>query len=85
VLKITDNTMSLAVVGLRLRENERQEILTTMIPPVFESDINRGERRFFTMGADGGGYTTRFVLFSADGQPVSASLSIYMPSSEPPR
>jgi hypothetical protein len=73
--------MSLAVVGLRLRENERQEILTTMIP-VFESDISQGERRFFTMGADGGGYATRFVLFSADGEPVSASLSIYAPSSE---
>jgi hypothetical protein len=81
VLKITDNAMSLAVVGLRLRENERQEILTTMIP-VFESDISQGERRFFTMGADGGGYATRFVLFSADGEPVSASLSIYAPSSE---
>jgi len=57
------------VMGLRMRYNERQEFLVTTSPPVSENDSYfdaalRYSDFVFPIFADGGGYTTQFILFS---------------------
>ena len=52
------------VVGLRSRINERNEFLITTTSPVNESSIPATSDLMFPHLADGGGYTTQFILFS---------------------
>jgi hypothetical protein len=52
------------VLGLRSRRNERGDFLVTTTPPVAENSPTTPEL-FFPHFADGGGYSTQFILFSA--------------------
>jgi hypothetical protein len=57
------STAPVAVVGLRTRVNERGDLLMAATPPVSESSAAVSEL-FFPHFADGGGYTTQFVVFN---------------------
>jgi hypothetical protein len=73
LLRIT-STAPLAVIGLRSRTNERGDFLITTTPPVVESS-SAPAQLFFPHFADGGGYTTQFILFSG-GKPGSVNGTI---------
>jgi hypothetical protein len=60
----------ISVVGIRGRYNERGDFLLTTTTPTDESHPPTGEQ-FFPHFADGGGYTTQFILFN--GGPDQAS------------
>ena len=90
VLRITTSGSGLAVVGLRGRYNERGDFLITTTPPTNESAPATATPLFFAHLANGGGYTTQFVLFSGsayqsttgnlqfvgqDGSPLSLNLN----------
>jgi hypothetical protein len=62
VLRVSANTPSISVLGLRGRINERREFMITAIPAVNESTIALNSEWIFPHLADGGGYTTQFVL-----------------------
>ena len=65
VLRIsTTSPTGISVVGLRGRTNERGDFLITTTPPVDESSPATTAELVFPHLADGGGYTTQFVLFS---------------------
>jgi hypothetical protein len=51
-----------AVTGLRARYNERRDFLFTSTPPIVEGALSFGELVFPHL-ADGGGYTTQFILY----------------------
>jgi hypothetical protein len=77
VLKVTSSPAgSIAVSGFRVRQNERQETITTTISVVAESTAG-GSERFFPVFADGGGYATQFVMFGGLGQAGSGSLFLF--------
>jgi Copper type II ascorbate-dependent monooxygenase, C-terminal domain len=63
LLRIT-SASQISVVGLRSRTNERGDFLITTTPPVAENSPASAEL-FFPHFADGGGYTTQFILFSS--------------------
>lgn len=76
VLRITTTASSISVVGLRLRYNERGDFMLTTTPPTIENSAPGLADRFFPQLANGGGYTTQFILFSGtSGQVSSGSLS----------
>jgi len=52
------------VVGLRGRYNQRQDFLITTTSPVDEASLLTGAEYVFPHLADGGGYTTQFILYS---------------------
>jgi len=62
VLRITG--ANVAVTGLRGRYNERRDFIVTTTPPVDEASQLSTEELLFPQIADGGGYTTQFILFS---------------------
>jgi hypothetical protein len=74
ILRITTTSAGLSVVGLRTRINERDDFLITTTPPSNESRTTTMAPMFFPQVADGGGYTTEFVVFS--GSPGQASAGI---------
>jgi len=59
------------VIDLRGRYNERNDFLITTTPPINEAAPPATSPMFFPHIADSGGYTTQFILFSA--QPGSSS------------
>ena len=63
LLRIT-SAVSVGVVGLRKRTNERNELLITTTPPVAENASSLPEL-VFPHFADGGGFTTQFIMFGA--------------------
>jgi hypothetical protein len=66
----------LSVVSLRLRYNERGELLMTTMPPSNESDNPPTSELLFPQLVNGGGFTTQFILFSGSaGQMSSGNLS----------
>jgi len=66
-----------SVVGLRARYNERGDLLMTTLPTVNETTAPTTNDLFFPEFADGGGYTTQFILFSAAaGQQASGGLRL---------
>ena len=79
LLRITTTSAAgLAVVGLRGTTNERSDFLITTTPPVNESAAPVNAELFFPHFADGGGYTTRFILYSGSpSQSVQGSLLFY--------
>lgn len=79
VLRIsTTAPTGISVVGLRGRTNERGDFLITTTPPVDEAIPPTTAELVFPHLADGGGYTTQFVLFSgAAGQSASGTLRFY--------
>src|SRR5207302_1095796 len=75
VLRITTTSSGLSVVGLRTRINERSDFLITTTPPANESSPATSTPMFFPQVADGGGYTTQFILFSGTaGQATSGNV-----------
>jgi hypothetical protein len=64
VLRVSSSA-SFAVTGLRGRYNERNDFLITTTPPVNEATAASTSTLFLPHIADSGGYTTQFILFSA--------------------
>ncbi len=65
VLRIsTASSAGISVVGLRGRWNERNEFLMTTTQPISESQAPGSSEQFFPHFADGGGFTTQFILFN---------------------
>jgi TonB family protein len=74
VLRISAPQPGVSVVGLRGRYNERGEFLITTTPPASETaPTSLISSYVFPEVANGGGYTTQFLLFSrSGGQPTNA-------------
>jgi hypothetical protein len=74
----------IAVIGLRGEYNERQDFLVTTSMPANEATPPSSNEALFPHLADGGGYTTEFVLFSGSpGQASSGMLRFYSQSGAP--
>jgi hypothetical protein len=85
VLRIssTSSPSGIAVVGLRGRYNERGDFLITTTQPSDESAPAASSEQFFPHFADGGGYTTQFVLFNGStDQSSSGSLRFFSQSGQ---
>jgi hypothetical protein len=77
VLRISTTSGGLSVVGLRTRTNERGDFLFTTTPPSNENSPATTAPVYFPQVADGGGYTTQFILFSGSaGQTASGALQL---------
>jgi hypothetical protein len=77
VLRITTTSSGISVVGLRTRINERGDFLITTTPPANETGPATTVPMYFPQVADGGGYTTQFILFSGTaGQITSGILTL---------
>jgi hypothetical protein len=77
MLEIKTSGPGVAAAGLRGRYNERSDFLITTTPMLDESVAISGAQ-YFPHFADGGGYTTQFVLFSGTaGQTASGSLVFF--------
>jgi CubicO group peptidase (beta-lactamase class C family) len=75
------STTTISVVGLRGRYNERTDFLITTIPSLNEAAPASTGPLYFPHLADGGGYTTRFILFNGQaGQSSSGSLQLFTQS-----
>jgi len=72
VLRVT-GTSGLSVVGLRTRVNERGDFLITTTPVSNENSSSTAQM-LFPQVADGGGYTTQFVMFSGTTGQASAGI-----------
>jgi hypothetical protein len=84
VLRITTTSSGISVVGLRTRINERGDFLITTTPPANESSSPANMPMYFPQVADGGGYTTQFILFSGTaGQISSGILQLANPDGSP--
>lgn len=65
ILRIsTTSTFGVSVVGLRGRNNKRGDFLISTTPSVDENSLSSSGELFFPHFVDGGGYTTKFVVFS---------------------
>jgi hypothetical protein len=88
ILRITASA-PVAVIGLRGHYNELGDLLTSTTPPIDETAPASTDEMIFPQLADGGGFTTEFILFSAgigqtpssvfyfdddNGQPMTLSL-----------
>jgi len=85
VLRIsTPSPSGVSVAGLRTHYNELLDFLITTIPAMSESAPLSSSLRFFPQWADGGGYTTKFILFSgAPGQSGTGTLTFFSQSGQP--
>ena len=84
VLRISGTGIS--VVGLRGRYNERRDFLITTTTPVDESVAASSAPLVFPHFADGGGYTTQFILFSGSaGQTAGGELRFFDQAGRPVR
>ena len=84
VVRITTTSSGLSVVGLRVRFNERGDLLATTTPPANENSSTPLTPVFFPQVADGGGYTTQFILFSGTaGQNASGALQLVKQDGSP--
>jgi hypothetical protein len=67
----------ITIIGLRARYNERNDLLMTTTPPADESVPPPASGLYFPHFADAGGFTTQFVLFSAQpGETTSGTLQL---------
>jgi hypothetical protein len=67
VLRVSTSSPNLAVAGLRGRANERDDFLITTLPAQSESASPSTSELVFPHFADGGGYTTQFILMPISG------------------
>jgi len=74
LLRVSAASGPIAVVGLRGRYNERRDFLITTTPPASESIPLNLVEQFFPHFADGGGYTTQFILFNGSIDQASSGL-----------
>jgi len=78
------STANISVLGLRGRYNERGDFLMTTTPPTDEAAPASTSPLFVPHLADGGGFTTQFVLFSGTaGQSSSGTLQFFAQSGSP--
>jgi hypothetical protein len=83
VLRITA-PVEISVVGLRGHYNERLDFLVTTAQAVNENAPAATTLRVFPQLANGGGYTTKFILFSAAaGQTASGQLRFFTQAGVP--
>jgi len=84
VLRVSSSSGAISVIGLRGRYNERRDFLLATTPSVNENVISRTGETLFPYIAEGGGYTTQFILFSPPGaRPSSGWLRFYSQSGAP--
>ena len=84
VLRITSTSTSVAVLGLRARTNERGDFLITTTPPTDETAGATTDELLFPQLANGGGWTTQFILFSGiAGQSSSGALRFFSQGGTP--
>ena len=88
VLTVSGSQSAVSVVGLRSRYNERGDYLVTTIPVRSTSDYSYGNSAalLFPHFADGGGYTTQFILFDAStgtGQTAVGNLLFFTQAGQP--
>jgi hypothetical protein len=77
----TTSPSGIAIIGLRGQYNERNDFLITTSMPVDESTPLSSADALFPHLAEGGGYTTEFILFSGSpGQASSGSLQLFTQS-----
>jgi hypothetical protein len=77
ILRITTTSTGLSVVGLRTQINERNDFLITTTPPTNENALSTASPMYFPQVADGGGFTTEFILFSGTaGEATSGVLKL---------
>ena len=83
VLRVT-STADVAIVGLRLRYNDRGELKMTTTPPSIETGASTTADRYFPHIVDSRGWSTQFILFSGTaGQASSGTLSFIDTAGEP--
>jgi hypothetical protein len=84
VLRVSTSSASgISVIGIRGRYNERGDFLLTTTQPTDESRPPAGPQ-FFPHFADGGGYTTQFILFNGGpDQASSGALQFFSQSGQP--
>ena len=83
VVRVT-STAEVAIVGLRLRVNEREELKVTTTPPFDETGPATTTETFFPHIVDSGGWSTQFILFSGTaGQASSGTLRFIDASGQP--
>ncbi len=83
VLRVT-STADVAIVGLRLRFNDRGELKMTTTPPSIETGAPTMADRFFPHIVDSAGWSTQFILFSGTaGEAASGTLSYFDTAGEP--
>jgi hypothetical protein len=71
----------ITIVGLRALYNERSDLLLATTPPGDESVPPPASGLYFPQFADAGGFSTQFVLFSAQpGQRPSGTLQLVSPA-----
>ena len=76
MLKLT-SFAPITIVGIRARYNERNDFLISTTPPGDEGVPPPASGLYFPQFADAGGYSTQFVLFSAQpGQRPSGTLQL---------
>jgi hypothetical protein len=79
----TSSPGGVSMVGLRGRYNERGDFLITTTQPSDESTAATPAELFFPHLADGGGYTTQFILFNGStDQASSGSLRFFNQSGQ---
>jgi hypothetical protein len=84
LLRVSTTSSAIGVMGLRSRFNERLDNLYTTTPPSNEAAPATFAEYLFPQLADGGGYTTQFILFSGTaGQSSSGSLVLVQQSGLP--
>ena len=83
VVRVT-STVEVAIVGLRLRVNERGELKVTTTAPSNETAASTTAETFFPHIADSGGWSTQFILFSGTaGQAAAGTLSFFDYTGQP--
>ena len=83
VVRVT-STDEVAIVGLRLRVNERGELKMTTTPPSNQTGPSPLAETFFPHIVDSGGWSTQFILFSGTaGQASSGTLRFIDASGQP--
>jgi len=85
ILRISTTAQAgITVVGLRGRVNERGDFLITTTPAVDENAAASSAEQVFPDFADGGGFTTQFIIFSGSvNQAASGVLEFYLQSGQP--
>jgi hypothetical protein len=77
VLRVSAQDTVLSVIGLRGRYNERGDFLITTTPPTNEASPVSSSPLYFPHFADGGGYTTQFILFSTGNQAAFGAMRFF--------
>jgi hypothetical protein len=77
ILRIMAGTPGVSATGLRLHYNERAEVLISTTPPAADNNSSSPNEIIFPHFADGGGFTTQFILFNGGAGQSSGTLRLY--------